>query len=96
MYRDVEDETKTMSRATAPLVRQIVTGKTRTRLDTNFGPLQGEWLEAVDVEEYLEERGSICAMPPQMTQHLQTTLCINHYLSQTMSRAYICPLCQGL
>lgn len=57
MYRDVEGETKTMLRATAPLVQQIVTGKTRTRLGTNFGPLQGEWLEAVDVEEYLEERG---------------------------------------
>lgn len=57
MYRVVEGETKTIPRATAPLVQQIVRGKTRTRLDTNFGPLQGEWLEAVDVEEYLEERG---------------------------------------
>ncbi|KAJ6018980.1 hypothetical protein N7522_001047 [Penicillium canescens] len=57
MYRVVEGGTKTTSRAPTPLVQQIVRGKTRTMLDTNFAPLQGEWLEAVDVEEYLEERG---------------------------------------
>jgi hypothetical protein len=57
MYRVVEGGTKTMSRAPTPLVQQIVRGMTRTMLDTDFAPLQGEWLEAVDVEEYLEERG---------------------------------------
>jgi hypothetical protein len=57
MYRVVEGETKAVFRAPAPLVQRIVRGKTRTMLDTNFAPLQGEWLEAVDVEEYLEERG---------------------------------------
>ncbi|KAJ5428186.1 hypothetical protein N7445_009640 [Penicillium cf. griseofulvum] len=57
MYRVVEGGTKTLPRAPAPLVQQIVRGKTRTMLETNFAPLQGEWLEAVDVEEYLEERG---------------------------------------
>jgi hypothetical protein len=59
MYRLVEGETKAVFRAPAPFVQQIVRGKTRTMLNTNFAPLQGEWLEAVDVEEYLEERG-IC------------------------------------
>lgn len=57
MYRVVEGGTKAVLRAPAPLVQQIVRGKTRTMLDTNFAPLQGEWLEAMDVEEYLEERG---------------------------------------
>ncbi|KAH7176150.1 hypothetical protein EDB81DRAFT_674736 [Dactylonectria macrodidyma] len=57
MYRVIEGGTKAVLRAPAPLVQQIVRGNTRTILDTNFAPLQGEWLEAVDVEEYLEERG---------------------------------------
>lgn len=51
MYRVVEGGTKTMSRATAPLVQQTARGKTWTGLDLNFGLLQGEWLKAVDVEE---------------------------------------------
>jgi hypothetical protein len=38
-------------------VQQIAPGKTRTLVQTHFSPLQGEWMEAVDVEEYLEERG---------------------------------------
>ncbi|KAJ3464889.1 hypothetical protein MRS44_009675 [Fusarium solani] len=57
MYRVIEGGTKAVLRAPAPLVQQIVRGKTRTILDTNFVPLQGEWLETMDVEEYLEERG---------------------------------------
>ncbi|KAM5529041.1 hypothetical protein FOXYSP1_16885 [Fusarium oxysporum f. sp. phaseoli] len=87
IYRAVEGGTKAVLRAPAPLVQQIVRGKTRTMLDTNFAPLQGEWLEAMDVEEYLEERG-ICATPSRMAQHLQTTPCISH-LPQTASRAYL-------
>ncbi|KAH6699786.1 hypothetical protein BKA61DRAFT_582955 [Leptodontidium sp. MPI-SDFR-AT-0119] len=55
----LEGGTNTVPRAPALLVKQIVRGRTRTILDTSFAPLQGEWLEAVDVEEYLEERG-IC------------------------------------
>ncbi|KAE8395600.1 hypothetical protein BDV23DRAFT_178647 [Aspergillus alliaceus] len=57
MYRVVEGGTRTVRRAPAPLVQQIERGKTRTILDTSFAPLRGEWLEAVDVEEYLEDRG---------------------------------------
>ncbi|KAJ5588192.1 hypothetical protein N7537_010870 [Penicillium hordei] len=57
MYRVVEGGTKTLPRAPAPLLQRIAKGRTRTMLDTHFLPLQGEWLEAVDVEEYLEERG---------------------------------------
>ncbi|RBA15928.1 hypothetical protein FPRO05_12149 [Fusarium proliferatum] len=57
MYRVVEGEYKTVLRMPAPFLQRIVRGKTRTILDTNSPHLQGEWLEALDVEEYLEERG---------------------------------------
>ncbi|KAM0239603.1 hypothetical protein ACHAP5_008174 [Fusarium lateritium] len=57
MYRVVEAETNAVLRMPAPFLQQIVRGKTRTILDTNSAQLQGEWLEAMDVEEYLEERG---------------------------------------
>ncbi|CVL12569.1 uncharacterized protein FPRN_15137 [Fusarium proliferatum] len=57
MYRVVEGEYKAVFRMPAPFLQRIVRGKTRTILDTNSPHLQGEWLEAMDVEEYLEERG---------------------------------------
>lgn len=57
MYRVVEGEYKAVLRMPAPFLQRIVRGKTRTILDTNSPHLQGEWLEAMDVEEYLEERG---------------------------------------
>ncbi|KAK7430441.1 hypothetical protein QQZ08_002960 [Neonectria magnoliae] len=57
MYRVVEGGSNAIRRLPAPLVQQIFPGKTRTRLVTASKPLQGEWLEAVDVEEYLQERG---------------------------------------
>ncbi|KXG46842.1 uncharacterized protein PGRI_035880 [Penicillium griseofulvum] len=57
MYRVVEGESNFVPRLPAPSVQQIIRGKTRTILTTNITSLQGEWLEAMDVEEYLEERG---------------------------------------
>ncbi|KAL6353842.1 hypothetical protein LRP88_12836 [Fusarium phalaenopsidis] len=57
MYRVVEGSQDIIPRLPAPSVQRIVRGKTRTRLATAFEPLQGEWLEAADVEEYLEDRG---------------------------------------
>ncbi|KAI9164179.1 amidase signature domain-containing protein [Paramyrothecium foliicola] len=59
LYRVLEGGTRTLQREPAPYVQQIAKGRTRTIIDTPFVPLQGEWLEAADVEEYLEERG-IC------------------------------------
>ncbi|KAH7222684.1 uncharacterized protein BKA55DRAFT_584844 [Fusarium redolens] len=59
MYRVVEGDKNGIRRLPSPLVQRIVRGKTRTMLATEFPPLQGEWLEAMDVEEYLEDRG-IC------------------------------------
>ncbi|KAF5549751.1 hypothetical protein FNAPI_7927 [Fusarium napiforme] len=57
MYRVVEGEAKAVLRMPSPFLQQIVRGKTRIILDTNLAHLHGEWLEARDVEEYLEERG---------------------------------------
>lgn len=57
MYRVVEGSQDLIPRLPAPSVQRMVKGKTRTRLATAFEPLQGEWLEAMDVEEYLEDRG---------------------------------------
>ncbi|KAF5001399.1 hypothetical protein FDECE_10962 [Fusarium decemcellulare] len=57
MYRVVEGESKSVPRLPSPSVQRIQPGRTRTILYTSFAPLQGEWLEALDVEEYLEERG---------------------------------------
>lgn len=57
MYRVVEGENNAVFRMPAPFLQQIVRGKTRTILHTDFAHLKGEWLEAMDVEEYLEERG---------------------------------------
>jgi hypothetical protein len=57
MYRVVEGEENVVRRLPSPSVQRIVRGKTRTRLATEYPPLQGEWLEASDVEEYLEDRG---------------------------------------
>lgn len=57
MYRVIEGGSIAVPRIPSPSLQQIVRGTTRTILDTTSAELQGEWLEAVDVEEYLEERG---------------------------------------
>ena len=57
MYRVVEGGGQAVPRLPPPSVQQLVRGKTRTTLMTDLSSHQGEWLEAVDVEEYLEERG---------------------------------------
>ncbi|KAH8679261.1 hypothetical protein BGZ61DRAFT_69651 [Ilyonectria robusta] len=44
-------------RTPPPHLQRFQFGRTRTRLITNTPELQGEWLEAMDVEEYLEQRG---------------------------------------
>lgn len=57
MYRVVEGGKNVIRRLPSPSVQRIMRGKTRTLLATDFPPLQGEWLEAMDIEEYLEDRG---------------------------------------
>ncbi|SCV28423.1 uncharacterized protein FFB14_01715 [Fusarium fujikuroi] len=57
MYRVVEGDKNVIRRLPSPSVQRIMRGRTRTLLATDFPPLQGEWLEARDVEEYLEDRG---------------------------------------
>ncbi|WKT53887.1 hypothetical protein QSH57_004471 [Fusarium oxysporum f. sp. vasinfectum] len=57
MFRVVEGGNQVLPRLPSPNVQRIVRGRTRTTLMTDSGAFQGEWLEAMDVEEYLEERG---------------------------------------
>ncbi|KAI5468113.1 hypothetical protein BGZ63DRAFT_372968 [Mariannaea sp. PMI_226] len=57
MFRVVAGDSKLEPRLKAPFVQRFQFGKTRTKLRTDDPVLQGEWLEAADVEEYLQERG---------------------------------------
>ncbi|PTB76982.1 hypothetical protein M440DRAFT_1332033 [Trichoderma longibrachiatum ATCC 18648] len=49
--------TTMVPRAPPPNLQRLQFGRTRTVLATALPDLQGEWLEASDVEEYLEQRG---------------------------------------
>jgi hypothetical protein len=42
----------------------VVRGRTRTRVGTDMPGFEGEWMEARDVMEYLEERGVRFGDPP--------------------------------
>ena len=58
MLRTIEGcDTLKLPRSSPPRLQQLKFGRTRTMLLTAIPELQGEWLEASDVEEYLEERG---------------------------------------
>ncbi|KAL7934366.1 hypothetical protein V8C35DRAFT_302384 [Trichoderma chlorosporum] len=58
MLRLVEGQPNTMVPRTAPpSLQRLQFGRTRTVLSTALPDLQGEWLEASDVDEYLEQRG---------------------------------------
>lgn len=59
MFRIVEGSasTITLPRTAPPHLQRIVHGRTRTCLVTVIPELQGEWLEAHDVQEYLEAMG---------------------------------------
>jgi hypothetical protein len=58
MFRVIEgQDSHILPRFPPPLVQTIEYGRTRTRLATDLPELQGDWLEAADVLEYLEHRG---------------------------------------
>ncbi|KAF2100227.1 hypothetical protein NA57DRAFT_54325 [Rhizodiscina lignyota] len=58
MYRSIEgQDTALVPRLPPPYVQNLAYGRTRTRLATDLPLLQGEWLEAADVQEYLELQG---------------------------------------
>lgn len=58
MFRTVEGQANiVMPRVSPPNLQSLKFGRTRTLLRTDVQGLQGEWLEALDVEEYLSERG---------------------------------------
>ncbi|KAM0257661.1 hypothetical protein ACHAQJ_004225 [Trichoderma viride] len=58
MLRLVEGESNSLVvRIPPPNLQRLEFGRTRTIISTAMPDLQGEWLEASDVEEYLEQRG---------------------------------------
>lgn len=58
MMRLIEGQTHTLvPRRPQPNMQRLQFGCTRTVISTAVPDLQGEWLEPLDVEEYLEQRG---------------------------------------
>lgn len=58
MMRLIEGQTHTLvPRKPQPDMQRLQFGYTRTVISTAVPDLQGEWLEPLDVEEYLEQRG---------------------------------------
>lgn len=58
MMRLIEGQTHTLvPRKPQPHMQRLQFGCTRTVISTAVPDLQGEWLEPLDVEEYLEQRG---------------------------------------
>lgn len=63
MMRLVEGNLSTLQpRSSPPDLERLQFGLTRTMLHTTNSDFQGEWLEALDVEEYLEQRGIFVRM----------------------------------
>ncbi|PTB63215.1 hypothetical protein BBK36DRAFT_1172015 [Trichoderma citrinoviride] len=63
MMRLTEGNLDTLTpRSSPPNLQSLQFGRTRTMLHTAISDLQGEWLEAPDVEEYLEQRGIFVRM----------------------------------
>ncbi|KAL7908422.1 hypothetical protein GGI35DRAFT_454132 [Trichoderma velutinum] len=63
MMRLIEGDLDTLTpRSSPPKLQNLHFGRTRTMLHTAISDLQGEWLEAPDVEEYLEQRGIFVRM----------------------------------
>lgn len=65
LYRKTEGVGYTVLRLAPPKLQRLQYGLTRTWFDTDVPALAGEWLEAVDVEEYLAQRGIHVRDPAQ-------------------------------
>jgi hypothetical protein len=57
----VEGEREVIERKWGREVETLVFGKTRTRVETAMPGFDGDWLEASDVQEYLEDKGVLIA-----------------------------------
>ncbi|KAH8684377.1 hypothetical protein BGZ60DRAFT_397431 [Tricladium varicosporioides] len=58
MYRSIEgSDGLIVPRVPKLEPQQLVHGRTRTKLGTNLHDFKGEWLEPIDVQEYLEWKG---------------------------------------
>ncbi|KAL7910389.1 hypothetical protein GGI35DRAFT_363771 [Trichoderma velutinum] len=82
MLRLVEGQSNTMvPRVAPPNLQRLQFGRTRTVLSTALPDLQGEWLEASDVEEYLEQRGIFIRQDSPNTDMLNLAIPIDVGLS---------------
>lgn len=61
LFRTVEggDPMQMIPRLPPPHIQRLKFGQSRTWVHTNLPGLAGEWLEALDVEEYLSQRGIV-------------------------------------
>jgi len=58
MYRTIEGvENVLVNRAPSKDMERLVFGRTRTIVETALPGFEGEWLEPIDVQEYLEDKG---------------------------------------
>lgn len=73
LLRAVEgDASSAVPRLSPPLLQTLRFGRTRTLVQTDLPGYEGEWLESVDVEEYLAQRGifisnMMSTVPPAIT-----------------------------
>ncbi|EHK20831.1 uncharacterized protein TRIVIDRAFT_69651 [Trichoderma virens Gv29-8] len=86
MLRLIEGQSNTLvPRMAPPNLQRLQFGRTRTVLSTALPDLQGEWLEASDVEEYLEQRGIFIRQDSPNTDMLNLAIPIDAGLAtQTM------------
>lgn len=74
MYRSIEgSDGIVVPRVPKLKPQQLVHGRTRTKISTNLHDFQGEWLEPIDVQEYLEQKGIFLGSCGQ-SQVLQITI----------------------
>ncbi|KAH6605387.1 hypothetical protein Trco_007094 [Trichoderma cornu-damae] len=86
MLRMIEGQSSSLvPRIPPPNLQRLQFGRTRTVLTTAFPDLQGEWLEASDVEEYLEQRGIFIRHDSPDTDVLNLAIPVGSGLSAQIS-----------
>jgi hypothetical protein len=82
MLRLVEGQSNSLvPRLPPPNLQRLQFGCTRTVISTAIPNLQGEWLEASDVEEYLEQRGIFIRQESPHAEMLNLTVPVDGGLS---------------
>lgn len=86
MMRLIEGQTHTLvPRKPQPDMQRLQFGCTRTVISTAVPDLQGEWLEPLDVEEYLEQRGIFVREEAPDNDLLNLVIPAGSKLSETMT-----------